>query len=46
MGESDRDRYLIAIPALRWFGWGSPVGLGVFVLLPAASAALIRFAFL
>jgi hypothetical protein len=32
-------------PALRWYGWGSPVGLGLFVLLLSASASLIRLAF-
>jgi len=32
-------------PALRWYGWGSPVGLGLLVLLLSASVALIRVAF-
>lgn len=31
--------------AMRWYGWGSPVGLGVFIVLLAGAAALIRFAF-
>lgn len=31
--------------ALAWYGWGSPVGLGLFVLTAAAAVALIRFAF-
>jgi hypothetical protein len=35
----------MASRALSWYGWGSPVGLGLFVLLLSASAALIRFAF-
>lgn len=30
-------------PALLWHGWGSPVGLGLFVFLVSASAALLRF---
>ena len=35
----------MASRALIWYGWGSPVGLGLFVLLLSASAALIRLAF-
>lgn len=31
--------------ALRWYGWASPVGLGLFVLLLSASVELIRLAF-
>jgi len=31
--------------AMRWYGWGSPVGLGLFIVLLAGAAALIRFAF-
>lgn len=31
--------------ALRWHGWGSPVGLGIFVLAVGAAVALLRFAF-
>ena len=33
-------------PALRWHGWGSPVGLGLFILFISASAAVIRLAFI
>ena len=31
--------------SLRWHGWGSPVGLGIFVLAVGITAALIRFAY-
>jgi hypothetical protein len=31
--------------ALRWHGWGSPVGLGLFIVAVAAAAAILRFAF-
>jgi hypothetical protein len=31
--------------ALRWYGWGSPVGLGLFILLVSSLVALIRLAF-
>jgi hypothetical protein len=30
--------------AMRWYGWGSPVGLGTFALLLAAAFALVRLA--
>ena len=30
--------------SMRWYGWGSPVGLGLFVLLLAGAAALLLFA--
>jgi hypothetical protein len=41
----DREVDEMRNPALRWYGWGSPVGMGLFVLLLSTSAALIRFAF-
>ncbi|MGH7776660.1 MAG: hypothetical protein ACREPI_05720 [Candidatus Dormibacterales bacterium] len=34
----------MAAQTLRWYGWGSPVGMGLFVLLLSASAALVRLA--
>lgn len=40
----DREVDEMRNPALRWYGWGSPVGMGLFVLLLSTSAALIRFA--
>jgi hypothetical protein len=43
MGEHEVDE--MRNPALRWYGWGSPVGLGLFVLLVSTSVALIRLAF-
>ena len=30
---------------MRWYGWGSPVGLGLFILLVAGAVAVIRVAF-
>ena len=38
------DQY--GLKAMAWHGWGSPVGLGLFILLVAASAALVRYALL
>jgi hypothetical protein len=31
--------------SLRWYGWGSPVGLALFVLLLSGAAAVIKLAF-
>ncbi len=39
------EEWKYAETALRWHGWGSPVGLGLFVLLVAGAVAVIRFAF-
>jgi hypothetical protein len=30
---------------MRWYGWGSPVGLGLFALLLATAVAVVRLAF-
>lgn len=53
MNERDQERLAGHDPSTgwkgweprRWYGWESPLGLGLFVLLLAASAALIKFAF-
>jgi hypothetical protein len=29
---------------LTWYGWGSPVGLGLFVLAIAASVSMLKYA--
>ncbi len=39
------EEWKYAEPAMRWYGWGSPVGLGLFVLLASGAVALIRLAF-
>jgi hypothetical protein len=31
--------------ALSWYGWGSPVGLGILVLLLSTSVTLLKIAF-
>jgi hypothetical protein len=31
--------------AMRWYGWGSPVGLGLFILLIGVTVAVVRMAF-
>lgn len=40
------EEWKYAETALRWHGWGSPVGLGIGLLLLAAAALLVRFAIL
>ena len=43
----DEDReWKYAKAALAWHGWGSPIGLGVFIVCLAATAALVRLAVL
>jgi hypothetical protein len=39
------EEWKYAETALRWHGWGSPVGLGLFVLAVAGAVAMIRWAF-
>lgn len=31
--------------AMRWYGWGSPVGLSIFLLTLVAIAAIIKIVF-
>ena len=31
--------------AMRWYGWGSPIGLSIFFLTLVGIAAIIKFAF-
>ncbi len=31
--------------AMSWYGWGSPVGLGIVILLVSTSIALLKIAF-
>lgn len=38
------EEWRYAEPAMRWYGFGSPVGLGIGVLCLAVSALLVRFA--
>jgi hypothetical protein len=42
--RSEADEWKYAEKALTWYGWGSPVGLGLFLVALAATAALIRYA--
>ncbi len=40
--EDQEWRYASA--ALSWYGWGSPIGAGIFLVCVAATAALVRYA--
>ena len=49
MTESERpmtreEEWRYAEPALRWHGWGSPVGLGIGLVCIAFATLLFRFA--
>jgi hypothetical protein len=39
------EEWRYAEPAMRWHGWGSPVGVGLFLFFAATAAAVIRYAF-
>ena len=41
---SPEEQWRYAEPALRWHGWGSPVGLGISLVCLGAAALLFRFA--
>lgn len=43
MGDDDFGREA-ASHTMRWYGWGSPVGLGLFATLIATAIALVRIA--
>ncbi len=44
MSERNQDDWKYASKAMAWYGWGSPVGLGLFLVCLAAVAALVRLA--
>ena len=33
-----------AARAMAWYGWGSPIGAGIFLVCAAATIALVRYA--
>jgi hypothetical protein len=45
MTDKDFEESVAGRLAMAWYGWGSPVGLGLFALLVAGAVALVRFAF-
>jgi hypothetical protein len=42
--ETPRDQWKYAEKAMSWYGWGSPVGLGLFLVGLGAAALLVRLA--
>jgi len=38
------EEYNYAKLAMEWYGWGSPIGLGILVVCLAATAVLLRVA--
>jgi hypothetical protein len=44
-GIDEEVKVLAQIHQFNWYGWGSPVGLGLFFVLVATAAALVRLAF-
>jgi hypothetical protein len=44
--ELSRDEeWKYAEQAMRWYGWGSPIGLGLFVVALTAAAAIVKLVF-
>lgn len=42
--RSEEQEWKYASAAMAWYGWGSPIGAGVFLVCIAAVAALLRYA--
>ncbi|MEX0852809.1 MAG: hypothetical protein WD036_05940 [Bauldia sp.] len=42
--KRDQD-WTYANKAMAWYGWGSPIGVGLFLVSVAATLALLRYAF-
>lgn len=41
---SHEEEYRYARLAMEWYGWGSPIGLGILLVSLAAAAVLVRIA--
>jgi hypothetical protein len=41
---SNEEEYKYAKLAMEWYGWGSPIGLGILLVALAAAAVLVRVA--
>lgn len=42
--RSEREEWNYAAKAMSWYGWGSPIGAGIFLVCAAATIALLRYA--
>ncbi|WP_179298196.1 hypothetical protein [Mesorhizobium carmichaelinearum] len=40
----NEDEFKYAKLAMEWYGWGSPIGLGILLVALAAAAVLVRIA--
>ena len=44
MADEPKDQLKYAMAAMSWHGWGSPVGLGLFLVAIALVIVLLRYA--
>jgi len=44
--RSEDQEWRYASAAMSWYGWGSPIGAGIFLVCAAATIALLRYAVL
>ena len=44
--DQREDGWKYASKAMAWYGWGSPIGVGIFFVCVAATLALARYAVL
>ena len=44
-GRTEEEEWKYASKAMAWYGWGSPIGAGIFFVCVAATIALLRYAF-
>lgn len=43
--RTEEQEWKYANAAMSWYGWGSPIGAGIFFVCVAATLALLRYAF-
>ena len=43
LGRTEEQEWKYAAKAMAWYGWGSPIGAGIFFVCIAATAALVRY---
>jgi hypothetical protein len=44
-GRTEEEEWKYASKAMAWYGWGSPIGAGIFLVCGAGTIALLRYAF-
>jgi hypothetical protein len=45
-GRTEEQEWKYAGAAMAWYGWGSPIGFGIFLVCAAGTIALLRYSFL